>query len=57
MILTKYHYHVLMTKDLFQTIEFILWLIFMKIVSQAVKKFKKLWPLKKIVIIEKDREN
>ena len=44
---TKYLYHVL---------EFIRWFIFIKIVSQAVKRLKKI-VLKKIVMIEKDCDN
>ena len=36
--------------------EFILWLIFIKNVSQAVKRFKKI-VIKKIVMIEKDSDN
>ena len=47
MRLTKYHYRVLMIKDLFKMMEFMLWLIFIKIVLQVVKK------LKNIVMIEK----
>ena len=35
--------------------EFILWLIFIKIVSQVVKRLKNIM-IKKIVIIEKDRD-
>ena len=33
MKLTKYHYRVLMIKDLFYMMKFIRWLIFIKIVS------------------------
>ena len=58
MKLTKYHYNVLMMKDLFWMMRdlfwmmrFICWFIFIKIVLQVVKK------LKKIVIIEKDCDN
>ena len=71
MKLTKYHYHVLMIKDMCQMMEFILWLIFIKIVLRVVKKFKKAVikkkrlkkvvikkkKLKKIVIIQKDCDN
>ena len=39
-----------------QMMEFIRWLIFIKIVSQAVKRLKKI-VIKKIVIIEKDCNN
>ena len=57
MKLTKYLCHVLMIKDICQMIEFIRWLIFIKIVSQVAKKFKKIVikriVVKKIVIIEK----
>ena len=51
MKLTKYLYHVLTIKDTCQMMELIHWLIFIKIVSQAVRR------LKKIVIIEKDCNN
>ena len=44
----KYNYCVLMIKDMCQMMKFIRWLIFIKIVLQVVKKFKK------IVIIKKD---
>ena len=59
---TKYHDRVLIIKDLFyNTMKFISLLIFIKIVLQAVKKFKKVVlkkkRLKKIVIIEKDCNN
>ena len=47
MKLTKYLYHVLTIKDIYQMMEFILSVIFTKIVSQIVI-------IKKIVIIEKD---
>ena len=40
MKLTKYLYHVLMVKDLCQMMEFVRWLIFIKIVSQVVKIIK-----------------
>ena len=43
--------HVLTIKDMCQMMEFVRWLIFIKIVSQAVKR------LKKIVMIEKDCDN
>ena len=42
---------VLMIKDTCQIMEFVRWLIFMKIVSQVVKR------LKKIAMIEKDWDN
>ena len=47
MKLTKYLYHVLTIKDIYQMMEFILSVIFTKIVSQIVR-------IKKIVIIEKN---
>ena len=54
---TKYHYHVLMIKDMFQMMKFTCLLIFIKIVLQAVKRFKKVVikkkGLKKIVIKKK----
>ena len=52
--MTKYLCHVVTIKDTCQMMEFVRWLIFKKIVSQVVKRFKK----KKIVIIKKeDRDN
>ena len=63
MKLTKYHYHdnkmiiKVMIKDLFQMIRFIRWHIFIKIVLQIVKKFKKIVIMKKIEIIEKYCDN
>ena len=63
MKLTKYFGHVLAIKDMCQMMEFACWLIFIKIVSQVVKRFKKIVikkivikkiVIKKIVIIEKD---
>ena len=63
MKLTKYHYHdnkmiiKMMIKDLFQMIRFIRWHIFIKIVLQIVKKFKKIVIMKKIEIIEKYCDN
>ena len=60
MKLTKYFCHVLAIKDMCQMMEFVCWLIFIKIVSQVVKRFKtiviviKKIVIKKIVIIEKD---
>ena len=42
MKLTKYLCHVLMIKDMCEMMEFVCWLIFMKIVSQAVKRLKKI---------------
>ena len=57
MKLTKYHYGVLMIKDTCQMMKFIRLLIFIKIVLQAVKRFKKgvdeKKRLKKIVIKKK----
>ena len=47
MKLAKYHCHVLTIKDMYYMMGFIRWLIFIKIMSQVVKR------LKKIVIIEK----
>ena len=50
----KIYYRVFMIKDLFQMMKFIRWLIFIKIVLQVVKRFKKAVikkkALKKIVI-------
>ena len=66
MKLTKYLYHVLTIKDMCKMMEFILWVIFTKIVSEVViiKKiviieknhdyWKRSWLLQKIMIIEKD---
>ena len=51
MKLTKCLCHILMTKDTCQMMEFVRWLIFIKTVSQVVKR------LKKIVINEKDCDN
>ena len=51
MKLTKYVCHVLTIKDMCQMMEFVRWLIFIKVVSQVVIKKKR---LKTIVIIEKD---
>ena len=48
MKLTKYLCRVLTIKDMCQMMEFVRWLIFIKIASQAVKRFKK------IVMIEKN---
>ena len=42
MKLTKYLYHVLTIKDMCQMMEFIRWLIFIKIVLQAVNRLKKI---------------
>ena len=47
MKLIKYLCHVLMIKDMCQMTEFIRWLIFIKAVSQAVKRLKK-------IVIKKD---
>ena len=44
----KYLDHVLTIKDMCYVMEFVRWVIFIKIVSKAAKR------LKKIVIIEKD---
>ena len=52
MKLIKYHYGVLMIKDLFQMMGSTRWLIFIKIMLQVVKKSKKI-VIKKIVMIEK----
>ena len=52
MKLIKYHYRVLMIKDLFQMMGSTRWLIFIKIMLQVVKKLKKI-VIKKIVMIEK----
>ena len=41
MKLTKYLCHVLTIKDMCQMMEFVRWLIFIKIVSQVVKRLKK----------------
>ena len=67
MKLTKYLCNALAIKDTFQMMEFICWLIFMKIVSQVVKilkKFlikktviKKIVTIEKIVIIDKNCNN
>ena len=54
MKLTKYLCHALTIKDACQMMEFVHWLIFIKIVSQVVIKKKR---LKKIVIIEKNCDN
>ena len=48
MKLTKYFYNVLTITDTCQMMGFVSWFIFIKIVSQTVKR------LKKILIIEKD---
>ena len=49
MKLTKYLYHVLTIKDMCVDMEFILWVIFTKIVSQVII-------IKKIMIIETDHD-
>ena len=58
MKLAKYLCHFLTIKDMCQMIAFVRSLIFIKIVSQDVKRFKKIVikniVTKKIVIIEKD---
>ena len=58
MKLAKYLCHFLTIKDMCQMIAFVRWLIFIKIVSEDVKRFKKIVikniVIKKIVIIEKD---
>ena len=50
-----------MIKDMCQMMEFICWLIFIKMVSQVVKRLKKIVikniVIKKIVMIEKDCDN
>ena len=56
MKLAKYPCHVLTIKHACYMMEFIRWLIFIKIVSQVVKRLKKI-VIKKIVIIEKDCDN
>ena len=56
MKLSKYHYYVLMIKDLFKMMRFMRVLIFIKILLQVVKKLKKI-VIKKILIIEKDCDN
>ena len=53
MKLTKYLCHVLTIKDMCQMMEFVRWLIFIKIVSQVVKRLKKI-VIRKVVMIEKD---
>ena len=50
--LTKYLCHVLTIKDTRQMMEFVRWLIFINIVSQVVKRLKKI-VIKKFVIIGK----
>ena len=54
MKLTKYLCHALTTKDMCQMMEFMLWLIFIKIVLKVVKRFKKIVIKKKI---KKDCDN
>ena len=49
MKLAKYLCHVLTIKDMCKMMEFVCWLIFIKIVSQVVKRLKKI-AIKKIVI-------
>ena len=51
MKLNKYLCHVLTVKNMSQMMEFVCWLIFIKIVPQAVKRLKK---FVMIVMIEKD---
>ena len=51
MKLTKYLCHILTIKDMCQMMEFVLWLIFIKMMSQVVKR------LKKTVIIKKDSDD
>ena len=52
---------VLMIKDTCQIMEFVRWLIFMKIVSQVVKRLKKIviknTVIKKIVIMKKGHDD
>ena len=66
MKLAKYLCHVLTIKDTYQMMEFIRWLIFIKIVLQVVKRLKKIVIkkilikkilLKKAVMIEKNYDN
>ena len=61
MKLTKYLCHVLTIKDRCSMMEFVRWLIFIEIVPQIVKRFKKIVikkiVIKKIVIIDTDHEN
>ena len=61
MKLTKYLCNALAIKGTFQMMEFICWLIFMKIVSQVVKRLKKFvikkTVIKKTVTIEKNCNN
>ena len=55
MKLTKYLDHVITIKDMCQMMEFILWVIFTKIVSQVVI-IKKIVIIEKIVITEEDHD-
>ena len=61
MELTKYLCHILTIKDTCQMMEFIRWLIFLKKVSQVVKRLQKtvikIIVIEKIVIIEKNCDN
>ena len=61
MKLTKYICRVLTIKDMCQMMEFVRWLIFIKIVPQVVKRLKniviKKIVIKKIVIIGKGHDN
>ena len=61
MKLTKYLCHVLTIKDRCSMMEFVRWLIFIEIVPQIVKRFKKIVikkiVIKKIVIINTDHDN
>ena len=53
MKLTKYLYHILTIKDMCVDMEFILWVIFTKILSQVII-IKKIAIIEKIMIIKKD---
>ena len=60
MKLIKYHYHVLMIKDLYQMMEFILQLIFIKIVIKNVIRMEMrviIIIITMIIIIKNENEN
>ena len=59
MKLIKYHYHVLMIKDLYQMMEFILQLIFIKIVIKNVirMEMRVIIIITMIIIIKNENEN
>ena len=60
MKLIKYHYHVLMIKDLYQMMEFILQLIFIKIVIKDVIRMEMrviIIIITMIIIIKNENEN